>query len=194
MARYVRPGELHQSFNFEFLGAPWSGAEYRRVIDQSLSRWMLVVRHDRGCSPTMTWCGMLRGWRPGWWHRWRRRRGGRIRSLRGRRGRRVATSPGRGLLILALPGSAYLYQGEELGLPEVFDLPARTRQDPIFARTAGAQLGRDGCRVPLPWSRTAPAVRAVGPDGSQPWLPQPAAWADLSVAAQLGDPDSTLSL
>jgi alpha-glucosidase len=97
------------------------------------------------------------------------------------------------MLILALPGSAYLYQGEELGLPEAFDLPAEARQDPIFARTGGAQLGRDGCRVPLPWSGTREPY-GFGPEGSRPWLPQPSAWADLSVQAQSADPDSTLSL
>jgi alpha-glucosidase len=94
--------------------------------------------------------------------------------------------------MLALPGSAYLYQGEELGLPEVFDLPAEARRDPIFARTHGAELGRDGCRVPLPWSGTEPPY-GFGPVGSTPWLPQPASWAALSVSAQ-DDPSSTLSL
>jgi alpha-glucosidase len=97
------------------------------------------------------------------------------------------------LLLLALPGSVYLYQGEELGLPEVFDLPDDARRDPIFARTGGAELGRDGCRVPIPWSG-ATAPYGFGPDGSTPWLPQPPAWAELSVAAQEGDPASTLSL
>jgi alpha-glucosidase len=97
------------------------------------------------------------------------------------------------LLMLALPGSAYLYQGEELGLPEVYDLPAAARQDPIFARTGGALLGRDGCRVPVPWSGREPPY-GFGPPGSRPWLPQPPSWADLSVAAQAEDPGSTLSL
>jgi alpha-glucosidase len=97
------------------------------------------------------------------------------------------------LLMLALPGSAYLYQGEELGLPEVVDLPADARQDPIFARTGGTMLGRDGCRVPLPWSGDHPPY-GFGPDGSTPWLPQPAGWAELSVEAQDGRPSSTLSL
>ena len=87
----------------------------------------------------------------------------------------------------------YLYQGEELGLPEVFDLPADARQDPIFSRTGGKELGRDGCRVPLPWSGTQPPY-GFGPDGSTPWLPQPPLWSEMSVAAQQTDPDSTLSL
>src|SRR6185369_2381272 len=95
--------------------------------------------------------------------------------------------------MLALPGSAYLYQGEELGLPEVFDLPAAARQDPIFRRTGGAQLGRDGCRVPLPWSGEQTPY-GFGPSGTRPWLPQPDGWAGLTVAAQRADPDSMLSL
>jgi alpha-glucosidase len=95
--------------------------------------------------------------------------------------------------MLALPGSVYVYQGEELGLPEVLDLPAEARQDPIFGRTNGAELGRDGCRVPLPWAGTS-APYSFGPEGSTPWLPQPDGWAELSVAAQHDDPASTLSL
>jgi alpha-glucosidase len=97
------------------------------------------------------------------------------------------------LVMLALPGSVYVYQGEELGLPEVLDLPAEARQDPIFGRTNGAELGRDGCRVPIPWAGTS-APYSFGPEGSTPWLPQPDRWAELSVAAQENDPASTLSL
>jgi alpha-glucosidase len=95
------------------------------------------------------------------------------------------------LLLLALPGSVYLYQGEELGLPEVLDLPASVRQDPVFARTGGAELGRDGCRVPLPWSGTRPPY---GFGAGPAWLPQPTEWAELSVAAQRHEPASTLNL
>ncbi|GAA3066420.1 hypothetical protein GCM10020000_58190 [Streptomyces olivoverticillatus] len=95
------------------------------------------------------------------------------------------------LLMLALPGSAYVYQGEELGLPEVVDLPDEVRQDPAFFRGDGQEGTRDGCRVPLPWSGGA-APYGFGPGGS--WLPQPAAWAQLSVEAQSGDPRSTLEL
>ena len=90
------------------------------------------------------------------------------------------------LLMLSLPGGAYIYQGEELGLEEVLDIPGELRQDPIFARSGGERVGRDGCRVPLPWSGTE-APFGFGPAGT-PWLPQPASWADLTVAAQDGDP------
>jgi alpha-glucosidase len=93
--------------------------------------------------------------------------------------------------MLALPGSAYLYQGEELGLPEVLDLPDDARRDPAFHRASGQDGYRDGCRVPLPWSGDTPPY-GFGPGGS--WLPQPAEWAKLSVAAQDGVPGSTLEL
>jgi alpha-glucosidase len=96
------------------------------------------------------------------------------------------------LLMLALPGGAYVYQGEELGLPEVTDLPDDVRQDPAFLRTKGEDGLRDGCRVPIPWSgRVAPY--GFGPAG-RPWLPQPAEWAELTVDRQRADPDSMLTL
>ncbi|RSS34577.1 DUF3459 domain-containing protein, partial [Streptomyces sp. WAC07061] len=95
------------------------------------------------------------------------------------------------LLMLALPGSAYVYQGEELGLPEVTDLPDEVRQDPSFFKANGQDGLRDGCRVPLPWSGDA-APYGFGTGGS--WLPQPEEWAGLSVEAQTGDPESTLEL
>jgi alpha-glucosidase len=99
------------------------------------------------------------------------------------------------LLLLALPGSAYIYQGEELGLPEFADLPAAARRDPRFRRTHGKLLGRDGCRVPLPWTRAGADFgfsETAAP--APPWLPQPSEWGGYSVEAQRGDPDSFLSL
>jgi alpha-glucosidase len=190
MARYVRPDELHQSFNFELLTAPWDAATYRWAIDGSLAAmgevgapttWVLS-NHDVVRPATRLATG-----RPG--------AAGGISSA----ATVSAADPVVGLararaailLVLALPGSVYLYQGEELGLPEVLDLPAGARQDPIFARSGGRELGRDGCRVPLPWSGSA-APYGFGDGGA--WLPQPESWARLSVAAQSDDPDSTLAL
>jgi alpha-glucosidase len=95
------------------------------------------------------------------------------------------------LLMLALPGSAYVYQGEELGLPDVVDLPDEVRQDPAYFRGAGQDGFRDGCRVPLPWTRTGSSY-GFGDGGS--WLPQPTWWGELSVEAQQGVPGSTLEL
>ncbi|GAA0387956.1 glycoside hydrolase family 13 protein [Microbispora corallina] len=169
LALYVRPDELHQSFNFAWLEAPWSATAFRKVVDDTLRSmssptWVLsnhdVVRHvtrygEGSLNPS---AGVARG--------------------------RAAL-----LAMLALPGSAYLYQGEELGLPEVKNLPPEARQDPIFSRSNGEVLGRDGCRVPLPWSGTE-APYGFGPGGS--WLPQPADWADLTAERQAADPSSTL--
>jgi alpha-glucosidase len=95
------------------------------------------------------------------------------------------------LLMLALPGSSYLYQGEELGLPEVADLPTAVLQDPIWEQTGHVRKGRDGCRVPLPWSTTGPSY-GFGAGGA--WLPQPDTFAHYAVEAQDGDEDSTLEL
>ncbi|GAA1256785.1 glycoside hydrolase family 13 protein [Kitasatospora nipponensis] len=185
-ANYVRPDELHQAFNFQYLGTSWDAAELRAVIDSSLAAmrpvdapatWVLsnhdVTRHaTRFANP------------PGGTQI--RERGDRELGLRRAR---AAT-----LLMLALPGSAYLYQGEELGLPDVTDLPDEVRQDPSFFRANGQDGFRDGCRVPLPWSGTS-APYGFGPaEGGPSWLPQPAEWAELSVEAQTGDPTSTLEL
>ncbi|MCX4551504.1 MULTISPECIES: glycoside hydrolase family 13 protein [unclassified Streptomyces] len=182
-AHYVRPDELHQAFNFQYLGTHWDAAELRAVIDASLAAmlpvgapatWVLsnhdVTRHaTRFANP------------PG---------GTQIRTAGDRelglRRARAAT-----LLMLALPGSAYVYQGEELGLPDVTDLPDEVRQDPSFFRAAGQDGFRDGCRVPLPWTTDGPSY-GFGSGGS--WLPQPQSWAGLSVEAQTGDPGSTLEL
>jgi alpha-glucosidase len=105
---------------------------------------------------------------------------------------------------MALPGSVYLYQGEELGLWEVEDIPDERRQDPIWYRTGGADPGRDGCRVPLPWTGQEPPFGFSPPAGAagsantgataQLWLPQPKEWRELTVEIQAGDPDSMLEL
>ncbi|GAA0610213.1 glycoside hydrolase family 13 protein [Streptomyces crystallinus] len=171
LALYVRPDELHQAFNFQFLNCPWDAAEMRAVVDASLAAtrsvgapttWVLS-NHDVVRHPT--------------------RYGGGTQGLR--RARAAA------LLMLALPGSAYLYQGEELGLPEVSDLPDEVRQDPSFFRAEGQDGFRDGCRVPIPWTEEGPSY-GFGSGGS--WLPQPDSWRGLSVEAQSGDPRSTLEL
>ncbi|MCG6496194.1 glycoside hydrolase family 13 protein [Kitasatospora sp. A2-31] len=186
-ANYVRPDELHQAFNFQYLGTSWAADELREVIDLSLdsmrpvdapTTWVLsnhdVTRHATRFANEPGLGTQIRT--PG------------DRAL-GLRRARAAT-----LLMLALPGSAYLYQGEELGLPDVTDLPDEVRQDPSFFRQAGQDGYRDGCRVPIPWSGTE-APYGFGPVAGGPsWLPQPAEWAELSVEAQTGDPTSTLEL
>ncbi|MVZ99958.1 DUF3459 domain-containing protein [Actinomadura sp. LD22] len=170
LALYTRPDELHQAFNFHYLTAPWDAAGMRAVVEESLrtagavgapATWVLS-NHDVKRHVT--------------------RYGGGATGLR--RARAAA------LLTLALPGSAYVYQGEELGLPEVLDLPEEFQQDP--QRLRGEGQGRDGCRVPLPWEGEEPPF-GFGAGGSS-WLPIPTSWRDLTVAAQSEDPGSMLAL
>jgi alpha-glucosidase len=190
LARYVSPGELQTAFNFDYLRAPWEAAALRTVIDTSLdvlgsvgapATWVLsnhdVVRHVTRYGRAHT--------------------GGRgprtdisepLDLVMGARRARAAA-----LLMLALPGGAYVYQGEELGLPEVEDIPEEMLQDPVWERSGHSSRGRDGCRVPLPWSGQAPPF-GFGPDSATTWLPQPESWKDLTAASQAGDPDSMLEL
>ncbi len=168
-ARYIRPDELQQAFNFHWLTARWSAAEFRRVITDTLDSVALVdgsptwvlSNHDVVRHPT--------------------RYGGGAQGL--------ARARAALLTMLALPGSAYVYQGEELGLEQV-EVPPELRQDPTYLRSG--EVGRDGCRVPIPWSGDAPPF-GFGPDGARPGLPQPDGWAELTVDRQRKDPDSTWS-
>lgn len=192
IARYVRPDEHHQAFNFSFLDTRWDPAALREVISESYrvndavgapTTWVLsnhdVIRHATrlALAPEEA-----------------------VTQLAGpvtEPDRTVGLSRARAAttLMLGLPGSAYLYQGEELGLPEVLDIPDDRRQDPTFFRTRGTdspELGRDGCRVPVPWS--ADEVRSPATDKAEPWLPQPEIFADLAVDRQTGDASSTLEL
>jgi alpha-glucosidase len=98
------------------------------------------------------------------------------------------------LLAMALPGSMYIYQGEELGLPEVEDIPDDRRQDPMWLRSGGVDPGRDGCRVPLPWAGHRPPYGFSAEGAGRPWLDQPDDWATLTVAAQSETPASMLAL
>ena len=167
-AAYVRADELNQAFDFAWTVADWSASSFREVIDGTLTAMAPV-----GAAPTWVLSNHDVVRHPS-------RYGG---GERGLARARAAT-----LTMLALPGSSYLYQGEELGLPEV-DVAPEHRQDPAWLR--GGSRGRDGCRVPIPWSGTG-APFGFGPDGSEPWIPQPAAWSRLTVAAQDGAEGSTL--
>ena len=167
-ARYVRSDELHQAFNFDWVMAPWSASAFAEVIETTLPAMMSV-----GGAPTWVLSNHDV-------HRHATRYGG---GETGLARARAAT-----LVSLGLPGSAYLYQGEELGLEEV-DVAPDDRQDPSWFRTG--KPGRDGCRVPMPWSGDH-APYGFGPGTEQPWLPQPDAWAALTVEAQEGDRGSTL--
>ncbi|MDX2643972.1 glycoside hydrolase family 13 protein [Streptomyces sp. PA03-1a] len=187
-ARYLRPDELHTAFNFDFLACPWDAGRLRASVDATLAAhapvgapatWVLA-NHD--VTRTVTRYG-----RADTGFDFKTKAHGIPTDLElGTRRARAAA-----LLTLALPGSVYLYQGEELGLPEVEDIPAELLQDPMYFRSGGTDPGRDGCRVPLPWSGDAPPY---GFGGEHPWLPQPADWARYTAEVQETDPGSLLSL
>src|SRR5690625_3401640 len=188
LALYVRPDEMQQAFNFSYLTADWGAASMREVIADSLesmssvgaaTTWVLsnhdVIRHISRFGLE----GKGRG------------QNGLFASdpqpdaARGRRRAKAAT-----LQMLALPGSAYIYQGEELGLPEHTTMPDAYRQDPAFERTGRAEAGRDGCRVPIPWDAHQPAAGfSFGADAA-PWLPQPEEYRELAADQQIGVPGS----
>lgn len=190
LARYLRPDELHGAFNFHFMRGAFEAPVLHAAIDETMRSHAPV-----GAAPAWVFSNHDEP-------RHASRFGRPMTAITtrdvdeplpvdlalGTRRARAAT-----LLLLALPGAVYLYQGEELGLPEVMDIPAALREDPIFFRTGGAILGRDGCRVPLPWSGSEPPF-GFGPAGSVPWLPQPADWAALTAEAQAADPGSMLAL
>jgi alpha-glucosidase len=190
IARYVRKDEMHQAFNFEFLRTHWRAVDLRKDITSSLTTadsvgapttWVLsnhdVVRHaSRLGLPVGA----------------KRPNGIGIgdpqpNAALGLRRARAATA-----LMLALPGSAYLYQGEELGLPDSTDMPDEFRQDPTWPRSGHTERGRDGCRVPMPWEGDSPSY-GFGPSDLT-WLPQPASYASLAVDRQVGVDGSTLEL
>ncbi|MET4782348.1 alpha-glucosidase [Glaciihabitans sp. UYNi722] len=190
-AKYLRPDELHTAFNFDFMARPWDAANLRASIDTTLaahapvgapSTWVLsnhdvtrpVTRYGREDSSFA----------------FTAKRFGTPTDLE------LGTSRARAaaLLTAALPGSLYIYQGDELGLPEAEDIPAGLIQDPMHFRSNGVDPGRDGCRVPLPWRGTAAGL-GFGPAGAaEPWLPQPESWARLTVEEQESDQGSMLCL
>jgi alpha-glucosidase len=188
LANWVRPDEMQQAFNFPFLEAPWSANEIRTAIQSSMAAfarvgaaatWVLsnhdVLRHASRLGmnpppPQGTGIGPLTEPKPD--------------AALGLRRARAET-----LMMLALPGSAYLYQGEELGLPEDTELPDSARQDPSFFRNPSpTYYGRDGCRVPIPWEADAPAY-GFSPTGES-WLPQPREWSRFARDQQSTHPDS----
>jgi alpha-glucosidase len=193
LARYVGPDELHTVFNFPYLSCPWDAEQLRLVIDHTLqlhalagapATWVLsnhdvdriVSRYGRADTAF----SLQR--RP-YFHSLP------VDLQLGTRRARAAA-----LLTMALPGTVYVYQGEELGLWEVQDIPDELRQDPIWRRTGGADAGRDGSRVPLPWAGLEAPFGFSPPGAAPPWLPQPKEWRELTVQAETGDPGSMLEL
>ena len=171
-AMYVRPDEMHQAFNFDFQLNVWSAGYFRKIITENVTLTASV-----GAAPTWVLSSHDNP------RHVTRYGGGEVGLAKAR----AAT-----LMMLALPGSAYLYQGEELGLPQV-DVPERERQDPAWERSGHKEVGRDGCRVPIPWSGTS-SPYGFGPGSGPTWLTQPDEWGGLSVEAQTGQQGSTLEL
>ncbi len=191
VALWVRSDEMSQAFNFDYMFTEWKAPALKRVIAESISAfgevgapstWVLsnhdVVRHASRLALTAE-NPQGAGIGP--------KSKGKPNRAVGLRRARAATS-----LMLALPGSSYIYQGEELGLPEDIDLPDDARQDPTWFRTNGEKYGRDGCRVPIPWEANQPAY-GFNSTGTS-WLPQPADWAPYARDAQVGVAGSTLEL
>jgi len=191
MARYVRPDEYHQTFNFGYLETPWNKEKLQDVVTESLtafgevgapSTWVLsnhdVIRHatrmgydqvpkqGHGIGPKYA--------QPD--------------EAKGQRRARAASA-----FMLGLPGGAYIYQGEELGLPEHTTLEDKYREDPTFFRTNGERVGRDGCRVPLPWEAGVNESNGFSTTGAS-WLPQPASYKRYARSEQEGVAGSTLEL
>jgi alpha-glucosidase len=189
-ALYLRDDEFHSAFNFDFLCCALEAPALRRVIDDTLASharfaatttWVLsnhdVVRHVTRYGRAETAFKMDD------------RRIGEASDLElGTRRSRAAA-----LLSLSLPGTAYIYQGDELGLWEVEDLPEELLQDPFWQRSGKIDRGRDGCRVPIPWSGQAPPFGFTD-NGATPWLPQPQDWKDLTVETERLNPASMLAL
>ncbi len=171
LALYVRPDELNLTFNFELVEAKWGADGFRAAIDRSLHAMAAVgaactwVLNNHDVDRTVT------------------RYGGGPEGL--------ARARAAALVQLSLPGAAYIYNGDELGLPNV-DLPDEALQDPTWERSGHTERGRDGERVPLPWSGTTPPFGFTS--AVTTWLPMPGDWAALSVQAQQADPGSTLHL
>ncbi len=201
VADFARPDEFHQVFSFDLMMAPWNTESIDTALRDVLSLtdqgidpcWTLnnhdaqrattrLGRADAHAPPSAAANALVNSAAP-------------VDVVLGRRRARALIT-----LAMALPGSIYLYQGEELGLPEVLDIPADRREDPVFIRSGGVELGRDGCRVPLPW--TGDPARAFGfsarPAGggepAEPWLPQPDWWGGFARAEQHDVPGSDLDL
>ena len=194
LARYLRPDEMHTVFNFLYLECAWDAGRLRAVIDDTLR-----FHREAGAPPTWVLSNhdvdrvvTRYGREDTSFAIYARQHGRPVDLARGSRRARAAA-----LLTQALPGSVYVYQGEELGLWEVEDIPDALRQDPMWERKGRnpADPGRDGCRVPLPWAGSEQPFGFSAPDAHrEPWLPQPEAWKEYTVEAQAADAGSMLSL
>lgn len=188
---WVRPGEMHQAFNFGYLYTPWDPKQLKEVITESFEAF------DKVGAPT-TWVlsnhdKMRHATRFGMEHDHGRGSDGvGPDDIQPNAKLGLARAQASTLFMLGLPGGVYLYQGEELGLPDNTMIPPHARQDPTFKRTNGERMGRDGSRVPLPWDKSSTSCGFSNTDAS--WLPQPEEWPELSRASQELDDQSTLAM
>jgi alpha-glucosidase len=198
LLKYANQHEFHQCFAFDLMLAPWIASYYVEALRSNLdalnaagvaASWTMnnhdaqrsVTRFGRADADQLssfTQNNLVNSDAP-------------VDLALGTRRARAAAA-----LLLAVPGTIYLYQGEELGIPEVLDIPAEARQDPIFFMTDGAEIGRDGCRVPLPWTSDPASSCGFSPASSTAacWMPQPADWAAYGADSQAADPASMLAL
>ena len=191
MAKWVREDEYHQTFNFGYLETPWDRNAIEKVVAESLrefgkvgapSTWVLsnhdTIRHTSKYGvPSIPLHGQGIG-----------PNSEQPDEAMGLRKARAASA-----FMLGLPGGAYIYQGEELGLPEHTMLEGKYRQDPTWFRTNGEKVGRDGCRVPLPWEANGGPSFGFNTTGKS-WLPAPESFKRYARDAQEGIAGSTLEL
>ena len=191
MAKWVREDEYHQTFNFGYLETPWDRNALEKVVAESLrefgkvgapSTWVLsnhdTIRHTSKYGvPSIPLHGQGIG-----------PNSEQPDEAMGLRKARAASA-----FMLGLPGGAYIYQGEELGLPEHTMLEGKYRQDPTWFRTNGEKVGRDGCRVPLPWEANGGPSFGFNTTGKS-WLPAPESFKRYARDAQEGVAGSTLEL
>jgi alpha-glucosidase len=194
LLRYVGPSGFHQSFIFDLLLEPWNAERMEHAIRSNYESlrnagasctWTLnnhdvqrvVTRYGRAdASSFYSGNNLINST-------------AKVDLALGERRARCAV-----MLLLALPGSAYLYMGEELGLPEVLDIPSAQREDPLFIRSGGRQIGRDGCRIPMPWTTDRSNIYGFSQSGVRPWLTPPPDWDRYAVDQQESDPTSMLLL
>jgi alpha-glucosidase len=198
MKQYINDTRFHQGFAFNLMLAQWDAGMVRTAVRDVLTSllpngltpaWTLnnhdahraVTRYGRADAKDLT-----------------AYTGGNLNNSTAPVNVEIGTRRARAAvaLELALPGSVYLYMGEELGLFEVLDIPDEDRQDPIWIRTDGREVGRDGCRVPIPWKVSPEGNHGFSASGNaaHSWLPQPEGWGSLSVEAQEGSDHSTLAM
>ncbi|HCX85354.1 MAG TPA: hypothetical protein DHV14_09530 [Micrococcales bacterium] len=201
VALLVRPDEMHLAFDLALTRVRWSAAELHEAVVEGLAvarlagapaTWVLE-NHDLPRAVTRYAADLALAGEYVPEHDGAARPVTRLTAADLARGTRRARAAA--VLLLALPGAVYVYQGQELGLPEVEDLPDGVREDPVFFRSGGATKGRDGCRVPLPWSGTQAPFGFSPPSATRgPWLPQPDSFAALTREAQEAAEDSMLAL